>query len=158
VNVGAPIASALSNLYANVLSADFSYSEEDLIAACQEADIVVVAAGYPELVKGHWIKPKAVVIDVGINFISHQYADGSETTSTFLKRSSEFQSCVDGDAEERKADLRMVGDVDYQSVSQVASYVTPVPGGVGPLTVAFLLSNTLASAEIKLKSQLTDSK
>jgi methylenetetrahydrofolate dehydrogenase (NADP+)/methenyltetrahydrofolate cyclohydrolase len=79
----------------------------------QRADLVVAAVGVPELVKGDWIKPGAVVIDVGIN---------------------------------RKEKNKLVGDVEFSSVLKKASYVTPVPGGVGPMTIAMLLSNTLESA------------
>ncbi len=88
-------------------------SSVDLPGICREADILVVAAGQPEIVKGSWIKPGAVVIDVGI----HRLADGS-----------------------------LCGDVDFAEASQVASAITPVPGGVGPLTIAMLLRNTFEAA------------
>ncbi|MGZ3012884.1 bifunctional methylenetetrahydrofolate dehydrogenase/methenyltetrahydrofolate cyclohydrolase, partial [Pseudomonas aeruginosa] len=78
------------------------------------ADLVVVAAGKPGLVKGEWIKEGAIVIDVGIN---------------------------------RQADGRLVGDVEYEVAAQRASWITPVPGGVGPMTRACLLENTLHAAE-----------
>ncbi|WP_305097889.1 bifunctional methylenetetrahydrofolate dehydrogenase/methenyltetrahydrofolate cyclohydrolase FolD [Croceibacterium aestuarii] len=81
------------------------------------ADIVVAAVGQPEMVKGDWIKPGATVIDVGINRV--------------------------GAVGELK---RLVGDVDFSSVSKVAGAITPVPGGVGPMTIAVLLRNTLVSA------------
>jgi methylenetetrahydrofolate dehydrogenase (NADP+)/methenyltetrahydrofolate cyclohydrolase len=77
------------------------------------ADLLVVAVGQPEMVRGEDVKPGAVVVDVGINRI----ASG------------------------------LVGDVDFVSVSQVASHLTPVPGGVGPMTIASLLTNTVAAAE-----------
>ena len=77
-----------------------------------EADLLVAAAGSPELIKGRWIKPGAVVIDVGMN---------------------------------RKADGKLVGDVEFQAASERAAYITPVPGGVGPMTVAMLLQNTLVA-------------
>jgi methylenetetrahydrofolate dehydrogenase (NADP+)/methenyltetrahydrofolate cyclohydrolase len=83
------------------------------------ADIVVAAVGRAEMVKGDWIKPGAVVIDVGINRI---------------------------DAPERGAGkTRLVGDVDYASAAAVASAITPVPGGVGPMTIACLLANTVTA-------------
>ncbi len=85
----------------------------------QMADIVIVAAGSPGLVKGHWIKPGAVVIDVGINRIQN----GEKT--------------------------QVVGDVAYNEVSEVASAITPVPGGVGPMTIACLLSNTLTAYRLQ---------
>jgi methylenetetrahydrofolate dehydrogenase (NADP+)/methenyltetrahydrofolate cyclohydrolase len=90
---------------------------KDLAAECREADIVVAAVGRPEMVKGDWIKPGATVIDVGINRI--QNTDGS---------------------------TKLVGDVEFSSVSLVAGAITPVPGGVGPMTIACLLHNTLQQA------------
>lgn len=89
----------------------------DLPALCREADIVVAAVGKPEMVKGSWLKQGAIVLDVGINRI----ADGDKT--------------------------RLVGDVDYADCEAVAGAMTPVPGGIGPLTIACLLKNTLACAE-----------
>ena len=89
----------------------------DLPAVCRQADIVVAAVGVPELVKGDWIKPGATVIDVGINRVT---ADDGKN--------------------------RLTGDVDYQSAMQVADAVTPVPGGVGPMTIACLLRNTVIAA------------
>ncbi len=91
----------------------------DLKARVQQADIVVAAVGRAEMVKGDWLKPGAVVIDVGINRIAP--ADG-ETRG------------------------RLVGDVDYASALALASAITPVPGGVGPMTIACLLRNTLVAA------------
>jgi methylenetetrahydrofolate dehydrogenase (NADP+)/methenyltetrahydrofolate cyclohydrolase len=90
---------------------------KDLPAECREADIVVAAVGRPEMVKGDWIKPGATVIDVGINRIEN--ADGS---------------------------TKLVGDVEFSSASEVAGAITPVPGGVGPMTIACLLHNTLQQA------------
>ncbi len=89
----------------------------DLPAVCREADILVAAVGVPEMVNGDWIKPGATVIDVGINRIA-----------------------VDNDKN------RLTGDVDYQSAIQVAGAVTMVPGGVGPMTIACLLRNTVIAA------------
>lgn len=86
----------------------------DLEREVCQGDIVVVAAGRPGLVKGEWIKPGAVVIDVGIN---------------------------------RLDDGRLVGDVEFASAAERASWITPVPGGVGPMTVATLIENTLETAE-----------
>ncbi|MDR5874907.1 bifunctional methylenetetrahydrofolate dehydrogenase/methenyltetrahydrofolate cyclohydrolase FolD [Halomonas sp. CUBES01] len=87
---------------------------EDLAAHVRRADIVVVAVGKPGVVKGEWIKPGAVVIDVGIN---------------------------------RQEDGTLQGDVDFAVAAERASFITPVPGGVGPMTVATLLENTLEAAE-----------
>lgn len=86
----------------------------DLEREVRQGDIVVVAAGRPGLVKGEWIKPGAVVIDVGIN---------------------------------RLDDGRLVGDVEFASAAERASWITPVPGGVGPMTVATLIENTMEAAE-----------
>lgn len=87
----------------------------DLPAVCRSADVLVAAVGRANMIKGSWIKPGAVVIDVGINRIE-----------------------VNGKG-------KLVGDVDYNEAVEVASKVTPVPGGVGPMTVAMLLSNTFTS-------------
>jgi hypothetical protein len=87
---------------------------EVLEAAVRGADILVVAVGRPELIPGEWVKPGAVVIDVGIN---------------------------------RLDDGRLVGDVGFEAAARRASWITPVPGGVGPMTVATLMQNTLEAAE-----------
>ncbi|MDH3220619.1 MAG: bifunctional methylenetetrahydrofolate dehydrogenase/methenyltetrahydrofolate cyclohydrolase FolD [Gammaproteobacteria bacterium] len=89
----------------------------DLPGECRQADILVAAVGRPEMVKGDWIKPGATVIDVGINRIEKE--DGS---------------------------TRLVGDVEFDSAAKVAGAITPVPGGVGPMTIACLLHNTLQQA------------
>ena len=89
----------------------------DLPAVCREADIIIAAVGVPEMVKGDWIKPGAVVIDVGINRI--ETAEGK---------------------------TRLVGDVDYDGAQENAEAITPVPGGVGPMTIAGLLRNTVIAA------------
>jgi len=89
----------------------------DLPGECRQADILVAAVGRPEMVKGDWIKPGATVIDVGINRIENE--DGS---------------------------TRLVGDVEFSSAAEVAGAITPVPGGVGPMTIACLLHNTLQQA------------
>ena len=89
----------------------------DLPGECRQADIVVAAVGRPEMVKGDWIKPGATVIDVGINRIENE--DGT---------------------------TRLVGDVEFDSAAEVAGAITPVPGGVGPMTIACLLHNALQQA------------
>ena len=91
---------------------------KDLPDVVRRADIVVAAVGRPEMVKADWIKPGATVIDVGINRVPA--------------------------AEEGKT--RLVGDVDYADVARVAGAITPVPGGVGPMTIAVLLRNALVAA------------
>jgi methylenetetrahydrofolate dehydrogenase (NADP+)/methenyltetrahydrofolate cyclohydrolase len=93
---------------------------KDLPGTVRRADIVVAAAGRPELVKGDWLKPGATVIDVGINRI---------------------------DTGEGKT--KLVGDVDFASAADVAGAITPVPGGVGPMTIAVLLRNTLVAAYLR---------
>ena len=90
---------------------------QNIEAVCREADILVAAVGRPEMVKGSWIKPGATVIDVGINRIPKE--DGKS---------------------------RLVGDVAFDEAKEVAGAITPVPGGVGPMTIACLLANTVRSA------------
>jgi methylenetetrahydrofolate dehydrogenase (NADP+)/methenyltetrahydrofolate cyclohydrolase len=91
----------------------------DLPGVCRQADILVAAVGRPEMVKGDWIKPGAIVIDVGINRLAPTTEGGKG---------------------------KIVGDVAYDEARQVAGAVTPVPGGVGPMTIASLLNNTLIAA------------
>ncbi len=95
----------------------------ELPAICREADILVAAVGRPEMIRGDWIKPGAVVIDVGVNRVP----------SKDSKKAAEGKT-------------RLVGDVAFEEAVQVAAGVTPVPGGVGPMTIACLLANTLTAA------------
>jgi methylenetetrahydrofolate dehydrogenase (NADP+)/methenyltetrahydrofolate cyclohydrolase len=108
--VGKPIAQLL--LHAGATVTQCHIDTRDVAAACRTADVLVVAAGRAGLVRGDWIKPGAIVIDVGIN----------------------------------RVDGRLVGDVDFDAALHVASWLTPVPGGVGPMTIAMLLRNTLQAA------------
>jgi len=118
--VGKPMASLLLAQHATVT---ITHSRtKDLPAVVREADIIVAAVGRPNMVKGDWIKPGAIVIDVGINRIEVE---------------------VDG---EKKS--KLTGDVDYEEALAVAGAVTPVPGGVGPMTIIMLMSNTLRSARL----------
>ena len=94
---------------------------KDIETVCAQADVVVVAVGRPEMVDAKWLKEGAIVIDVGINRIPITKEDGSEGS-------------------------KIVGDVDFASASEKASKITPVPGGVGPMTIACLLRNTVTSA------------
>ncbi|KAI4319410.1 hypothetical protein MLD38_033009 [Melastoma candidum] len=94
-----------------------SHNPEQII---READIIIAAAGQAKMIKGSWIKPGAAVIDVGTNAV---------------------------DDPSRKTGYRLVGDVDYEEAIKVAGHITPVPGGVGPMTVAMLLKNTLEGAK-----------
>lgn len=97
---------------------------KDLPSIVKQADIVVAAIGMPQFVKGEWIKPGATVIDVGINRI---------------------------DDPSTKTGKRLVGDVDFDSAAQVAGAITPVPGGVGPMTIAMLMRNTLDCARMQVE-------
>ena len=118
--VGKPMASLL--LQENATVTVTHSRTKDLPEVVRQADIVVAAVGRPNMVTGDWIKPGAVVIDVGINRI--------EVT-------------VDG---EQKS--KLTGDIDYPSVCEVAAAATPVPGGVGPMTIVMLMSNTLRAARL----------
>ncbi|KAF1972691.1 FTHFS-domain-containing protein [Bimuria novae-zelandiae CBS 107.79] len=92
----------------------------------KQADIVIAAIGVAQFVKGEWLKPGAIVIDVGTNFIPD---------------------------DSKKTGQRLVGDVDYESAAEIASQITPVPGGVGPMTVAMLLQNVVDSADATFERQ-----
>ncbi len=94
----------------------------DLPSVVRQADILIAAIGKAEFVRGDWIKPGAAVIDVGIN---------SKPDPT------------------KKSGYRLVGDVNFEEAKEVAGYITPVPGGVGPMTIAMLMKNTLRAAEIQ---------
>ena len=116
--VGKPMAALLLNESCTV---SIAHSRTvDLEERCREADILVAAVGRPEMVKGSWVKPGAVVIDVGINRVPAPEKGQDKT--------------------------KLVGDVDFSEASQVAGAITPVPGGVGPMTIACLLRNTLVAA------------
>ena len=117
--VGKPMALLLVSKKSNATVTIAHSRSKDLAAISRRADIVVAAVGRPEMVKADWIKPGAVVIDVGINRIE----DAS-----------------------RKSGYRLVGDVDYNEVAPRCSAITPVPGGVGPMTIAMLMKNTLQAA------------
>jgi len=93
---------------------------KDLADVCRQADVLIAAIGRPEMIKGDWIKPGAYVIDVGVNRV---------------------------DDPSRKRGYRLVGDVAFEEALEVAGAITPVPGGVGPMTIAGLLRNTLRSAQ-----------
>ncbi|MEL0623898.1 bifunctional methylenetetrahydrofolate dehydrogenase/methenyltetrahydrofolate cyclohydrolase FolD [Marinomonas arenicola] len=94
----------------------------DIASVCRQADILVAAVGLPKLVNADWVKPGATVIDVGINV---EMLDGVR---------------------------KLCGDVDFESVSKVAGAITPVPGGVGPMTIANLLANTLQAAQAQMSA------
>ena len=117
--VGMPVALLLLRADATVT---ICHSKtRDLPAVVRQADVLIAAIGKPEMVRGDWLKPGAVVIDVGINRV--------------------------GDASAPKGS-RLVGDVAFEEALEVASAITPVPGGVGPMTIAMLLKNTLRAREL----------
>lgn len=122
--VGSPVSYLLKNADATVTVCHSKTT--DLEHHLKEADVVVVAIGQPGFVKGEWLKKGAVVIDVGTNYIP--------------------------DAT-KKSGSRLVGDVDFESASQVASFITPVPGGVGPMTVAMLLQNVVDATTQSFNAQ-----
>ncbi|MGD8770813.1 MAG: bifunctional methylenetetrahydrofolate dehydrogenase/methenyltetrahydrofolate cyclohydrolase FolD [Desulfobacterales bacterium] len=100
---------------------------KDLAAHCKQADILIVAAGVPGLVKPEWIKPGACVIDVGVNRIGEKISEKTGKKIAILS-----------------------GDVDFDAAKEIAGYITPVPGGVGPMTITMLMKNTLKSLKFKL--------
>lgn len=116
--VGKPMANLL--LAANCTVTIAHSRTKDLPALARTADILVAAVGRPEMIKGDWVKPGATVIDVGINRIPAP--------------------------EKGEGKSRLVGDVDFDSAQKAAGAITPVPGGVGPMTIAMLMANTLVSA------------
>jgi len=118
--VGKPMASLL--LAANATVTISHSRTNDLPGVVRGADIVVAAVGRPNMVKGEWLKAGAVVIDVGINRVELE---------------------VDGEMKSK-----LTGDVDYAEAAEVAAAVTPVPGGVGPMTIVMLMSNTLRAAKL----------
>ena len=100
---------------------------KDLAFHCKRADILVVAAGVPDLVKPEWIKPGACVIDVGVNRVGEKISEKTGKKIAILK-----------------------GDVDFEKAKEIAGYITPVPGGVGPMTITMLMKNTLKSLKFHL--------
>ena len=101
---------------------------EMLKEVTRQADILFVAVGSPELVRRDWVKPGAVVVDIGINVVPYDATRGAARVPT-----------------RGKVDVQVVGDVDFDAVASVASAITPVPGGIGPMTIAALLENTFVS-------------
>jgi methylenetetrahydrofolate dehydrogenase (NADP+)/methenyltetrahydrofolate cyclohydrolase len=100
---------------------------KDLAAHCKRADILIVAAGVPGLVKPEWIKPGACVIDVGVNRVGEKISEKTGKKVAILQ-----------------------GDVDFDAAKEIAGSITPVPGGVGPMTVTMLMKNTLKSLKFSL--------
>ena len=118
--VGKPMASLLLHAHCSVTT--LHSRSRDAAQLARQADILIAAVGQPQMIDASWVKPGALVIDVGINRVTRP--DGS---------------------------TRLVGDVDYDSVSLVAKAITPVPGGVGPMTIACLMQNTVLAAELQLQ-------
>ncbi len=116
--VGMPVAALL--LHANATVTTCHSRSKDLPAICRAADVLIAAVGRAGMVRGDWIKPGAVVIDVGVNRV---------------------------DDPSKKSGYRLVGDVNFEEAMEVAGMITPVPGGVGPMTIAMLLQNTLDGFE-----------
>lgn len=112
--VGRPMAMLLLNASATVT---ICHSKSDVAAEVRRADVVVAAVGVSKLVKGEWVKPGAIVIDVGMN---------------------------------RGADGKLSGDVEFEAAKERAAWITPVPGGVGPMTIAMLMQNTVLAAQARL--------
>lgn len=117
--VGMPMALLLTRANATVTIAH-SHTR-DLAGLCRQADLLVAAVGRPEMVRGDWIKEGATVIDVGVNRVEDKNA---------------------------RRGYRLVGDVAYEEAAEQAAAITPVPGGVGPMTIAMLMENTLHAAEL----------
>ena len=112
--VGKPVAQLL--LQENCTVTICHSRTRDLAAVCRRGDILVAAVGKPQMVKGDWVKPGACVIDVGINRVAAP--------------------------EKGEGKSKLVGDVDFEAAARVAGAITPVPGGVGPMTIAMLMANT----------------
>lgn len=100
---------------------------QDLASHCKRADILIVAAGVPGLVKPEWIKPGSCVIDVGVNRVGEKISEKTGKKIAILR-----------------------GDVDFDAAAEIAGWITPVPGGVGPMTITMLMKNTLNSLKFKL--------
>lgn len=125
--VGKPVAQLLLAEHATVTIAHSR--THDLPAVCREADVLVVAVGKAEMVRGDWVKPGATVIDVGINRVLAPGTRDGETSQS-----------------------RLVGDVAFEEALEVAGAITPVPGGAGPMTIACLLENTLIAARARAQA------
>jgi methylenetetrahydrofolate dehydrogenase (NADP+) / methenyltetrahydrofolate cyclohydrolase len=127
--VGKPIANMMlqKGRGANSTVTIVHTATKDLAAHCLRADILIVAAGVPGLVKPEWIKPGACVIDVGVNRVGEKISEKTGQKIAVLR-----------------------GDVDFDAAKEIAGSITPVPGGVGPMTITMLMKNTLSSLKFKL--------
>jgi len=127
--VGKPIANMMLQKAkgANSTVTVIHTGSKDMASHCKRADILIVAAGVPGLVKPEWIKPGACVIDVGVNRVGEKVSEKTGQKVAILK-----------------------GDVDFDAAKEIAGWITPVPGGVGPMTITMLMRNTLKSLKFKL--------
>ncbi|MBW2238137.1 MAG: bifunctional methylenetetrahydrofolate dehydrogenase/methenyltetrahydrofolate cyclohydrolase FolD [Deltaproteobacteria bacterium] len=127
--VGKPIANMMlqKGVGANSTVTVVHTGTKDLASHCRRADILIVAAGVPGLVKPEWIKPGACVIDVGVNRIGEKISEKTGKKIAILS-----------------------GDVDFNAAKEIAGSITPVPGGVGPMTITMLMKNTLKSLKLRL--------
>jgi methylenetetrahydrofolate dehydrogenase (NADP+)/methenyltetrahydrofolate cyclohydrolase len=125
--VGKPIANILLQKApkANATVTIVHTGTKDMASHCKRADILIVAAGVPNLVKPEWIKPGACVIDVGVNRVGEKISEKTGKTIAILK-----------------------GDVDFDAAKEIAGAITPVPGGVGPMTITMLMANTVRAAQL----------
>lgn len=125
--VGKPIANIMlqKGRGANATVTVVHTGTRDLASHCRRADILIVAAGVPGLVKPEWIKPGACVIDVGVNRVGEKISEKTGRKVPILK-----------------------GDVDFDAAKEIAGAITPVPGGVGPMTITMLMKNTVAAARL----------
>ena len=127
--VGKPIANMMlqKGVGANSTVTIVHTGTKDLASHCRRADILIVAAGVPGLVKPEWIKPGSCVIDVGVNRIGEKISEKTGNKIAILS-----------------------GDVDFDAAKEIAGWITPVPGGVGPMTITMLMKNTLKALKFKL--------
>jgi 5,10-methylene-tetrahydrofolate dehydrogenase/methenyl tetrahydrofolate cyclohydrolase len=148
-SVGLPLTLLLLSRCASVSNIDEAMPRAQAQELCRQADVLIAAVGVPEYVQHDWIKPGAAVVDVGINFVSKEpaaapsasYSSSSASSSSSSSSSSPPNSLIN--PADTAAGVRLVGDVHAPSVSRVAGALSPVPGGVGPMTVAMLMDNTL---------------
>jgi methylenetetrahydrofolate dehydrogenase (NADP+)/methenyltetrahydrofolate cyclohydrolase len=143
--VGRPLAALLTARSATVTVCHSRTRE--LAAVCREAEILVAAIGRPGFVRADFVRPGATVVDVGINRI-----ESLDQAPENLRGSERVVNAI---ASKGRA---LVGDVDFDDVSRVAARITPVPGGVGPLTVAMLIRNTVLAAQLRRGAEATESK
>lgn len=128
--VGKPIANMMlqKGVGANSTVTIVHTGTKDMASHCKRADILIVAAGVPDLVKPEWIKPGACVIDVGVNRVGEKPSKNDPNKMVAILK----------------------GDVDFEAAKEIAGSITPVPGGVGPMTITMLMKNTLKSLKFKL--------